>query len=105
MATSLVFCVDIDGTICTTTTNHRYELAKPIMKMIKKVNKLYDQGHYIKMHTARGMASGMEYENITKKQLKEWGVKYHELIMHKPMGDYYIDDKAMTPDEFIKIKW
>lgn len=101
MDSRLTFCIDIDGTICTTTTDHKYELAKPNEQMIKLINKLYDQGHTIKMHTARGMASGMEFEDITKKQLKEWGVKYHELIMKKPMGDYYIDDKAMTPLEFL----
>jgi hypothetical protein len=97
------FCIDIDGTICSFTTNHRYDLAEPDLDMIRMVNDLYDAGHYIKMHTARGMASGMEFTEITKKQLKEWGVKYHELIMNKPMADYYVDDKACLPGNFKNI--
>ena len=35
---------------------------------------------------------------LTDKQLKEWGCKYHELIMGKPHADYFIDDKAW-PDK------
>ena len=40
------------------------------------------------------------FENITKKQLKDWGVKYHRLFMGKPTGDYYIDDKAIRDTTF-----
>ena len=34
-----VFCIDIDGTICT--EDCKYEEAKPITKVIDKINKLY----------------------------------------------------------------
>ena len=37
-------------------------------------------------------------------QLKKWGVKYHELIMGKPYGDFFIDDKAHN-DFFWKWKF
>jgi len=100
MATSDVktFCIDIDGTLCSLTTDHKYHLAEPDLDMIYLVNELYDAGNYIKIFTARGMVSGMEFEEITRKQLREWGLRYHELIMNKPSADYYIDDKARLPE-------
>ena len=36
--------------------------------------------------------------DLTKQQLDDWGVKYHELIMGKPHADFFIDDKAW-PDK------
>ena len=32
--------------------------------------------------------------NLTKSQLKNWKVNYHELIFGKPSFDIYIDDKS-----------
>jgi len=68
--------------------------------MNKKINKLYDEGHIIKIFTARGQGSGNDFSKITKKQLKLWGVKYNELL-EKPEADFYVDDKAMTPGDFL----
>ena len=36
----------------------------------------------------------------TKKRLAEWGVKHHELILGKPAGDVYIDDKGVNVKDF-----
>ena len=33
---------------------------------------------------------------MTKKQLNEWGAFYHELILGKPQGDIYVDDKGFN---------
>jgi len=96
----VIYCIDVDGTICTITENQEYHKAKPIPQVIAQINKLYDEGHIIKIATARGQASGLSFEELTKKQLKKWGVKYHEFYS-KPSADFYIDDKAMTPWEFI----
>ena len=97
------FCVDIDGTLCSTTKDQKYHEAKPFVHMIDRINKLYDAGHTIKLLTARGMGSGKNFEEITKKQIKEWGVKHHSLEFGKPSADYYLDDKALTIDDFITI--
>lgn len=96
----MIYCIDVDGTICSITENQQYHKAEPNPEMIKKINKLYDEGHVIKIATARGQASGLTFEDLTKKQLKYWGVKYHEFHT-KPSADFYIDDKAMKPYEFI----
>jgi len=87
-----IFCIDIDGTICT--EGEEYHLAKPIMKVINKINKLYESGNKIIFFTSRGVASGKDWSLLTKKQLAEWGVKYHELYFKKPYAHYYIDNKA-----------
>lgn len=100
MVRMATFCIDVDGTICTTTTNQEYYKAEPKQALINKINQLYHQGHRIKIFTARGMASGGMFEEITRQQLNDWGVKYHELIMGKPAADYYVDDKGITPEQF-----
>jgi intein-encoded DNA endonuclease-like protein len=42
------------------------------------------------------------YYKFTKDQLEKWGVKYHKLIMGKPSGDIYIDDKGVYANDFFK---
>jgi hypothetical protein len=98
----MIYCIDVDGTICTTTENEGgYTNARPDSVMVKKINDLYDNGHIIKIHTARGQVSGIDQEAFTIQQLKDWGVKFHEFYYGKPAADLYIDDKAMTPKDFI----
>ncbi len=97
----MIYIFDIDGTICTLVENAEYKKAKPLIKRIKKVNKLYYEGHLIKLYTARGSTTKKDWTAITETQLKEWGVKYHDLIMNcKPHGDIFIDDKALNADDF-----
>ena len=38
---------------------------------------------------------------VTLEQLKKWNVKYHELHLGKPAGDFYIDDKALKDTDFL----
>lgn len=94
------FVIDIDGTLCTN-TNGQYQDAIPKMEMIAKVNSLSALGHSIVLFTARGSTTGIDWRKITEKQLHDWGIDYHELILGKPFGDYYIDDKSLTFEEFI----
>ena len=96
----MIYVFDIDGTICTN-TNGDYENAKPSMEMIKAINDLYAKGHTIKMMTARGSTTGIDWTTITIKQLNKWNLKYHELIMNKkPHADVYVDDKAINAEAF-----
>ena len=101
------YVIDIDGTISNCPMG-QYELSVPMMDRIEYINELYDQGHTIKYLTARGMGRHHDIVNkvyeqfyeLTERQLQEWGCKYHELIMGKPSGDHYIDDKGINADEF-----
>jgi carbamoyl-phosphate synthase large subunit len=93
-----IFCIDVDGTLCTEGTE--YEKAQPIHKVIDKINHLYEDNTII-LYTARGASSGYNWKPLTEKQLNQWGVKYHNLIMGKPYADYYIDNKAIDILEWI----
>ena len=112
------YCVDIDGTICTPTVGRDYHKAEPWQDRIKVLNKLYDEGNYIIYFTARAMGRFSKHPHsiasvkaeaalfeLTQKQLKDWGCKYHELIMGKPHADYFIDDKGINSDEFFLNKY
>ena len=89
---TLIF--DIDGTICTQESD--YSQAKPIQEVIDKLNKKYDEGYRIVLFTARGTETGIDWGLITTDQLKEWGVKYDDLLFGKPAGLKYIDDKGVN---------
>jgi trehalose-6-phosphatase len=97
------YCFDLDGTLCSITENQEYYKAVPYNEMINIVNKLYNEGNSIKIYTARGMLNGKDFKKLTKNQVNEWGIKYHQLIMNKPSADLYIDDKGCTPNEFFRM--
>ena len=93
----MVFIIDIDGTIlysdtsqCTYCGRTIYELRGMDNVEVKRINELYDDGHTIILHTGRGW----DAYNITKKQLEKCRVKYHELVMGKPLG-IYVDKEAI----------
>ena len=93
----MIYCFDIDGTICTENSAHDYSKAKPKTHIINQINSLYDTGHRILFMTARGRGSGIDWTALTSSQLKEWGALYHELIMGaKPSADFFIDDKGVN---------
>ena len=89
----MVVYVDIDGTICSI-TNGIYTDAKPMMKRIRKINKLYAKGNTIIYWTARGTVTQTDWLELTKNQLDRWGCKYHEVRIGKPQYDLWIDDKS-----------
>jgi hypothetical protein len=93
----LRFCFDIDGTICLT-RGRDYTNAIPLERAVQEINNLYALGHYIILFTARGSGTGMDYSQLTRKQLHDWKVSYHELLFGKPFADVYIDDKALNGD-------
>jgi hypothetical protein len=96
-----VFCFDLDNVICKTKKNY-YHKSSPLYRTINIINKLYDDGHVIKIFTARFMGrydEKVEYAiskgySFTKSQLRKWKVKYHSLIFGKPSFDLIIDDKS-----------
>ena len=98
--------VDIDETICyhSQEKDRNYSLAKPMKRNIKKINKLYDDGHTITYWTARGGTTGIDWTDLTKEQLNNWGAKHHGLVMKKPSYDLFICDKAINSREFFMIE-
>ena len=96
----MIIYVDIDGTIAELSDNKKYNDSKPIQTHIDKINKLYDEGNYIVYWTGRGQSTGIDWSDVTLKQLQDWGCKFHELIMNnKPPYDLLIDDKTKRIEE------
>ena len=71
------YVFDIDGTICDKNENDDYD-----------------------RHNNNAQLAIQEFYALTEAQLGEWGVKYHQLILGKPSGDLYIDDKGVKDGEF-----
>ena len=101
-------CFDIDNVLCTT-KNSKYWSLKPKIQVVRKINKLYSDGHKIIFFTSRFMgrtnnntkkAYSMGFE-LTTNHLKKWKVKYHKLIMGKPSYDLIIDDLSI----YFKKTW
>lgn len=98
---NLILAIDFDGTIA--------ELAFPEVGEMKPeadvyINKLFDEGHHIIIHTCR---SGI-HEGTAEKFLKEKGIHYHYINSNMPYmieqfqqdcrkisADIYIDDKCL----------
>lgn len=104
----LVF--DFDDTI-SFTKNRDWENATPNVELIRKMNKLYKEGWVIDIFTARGSLScssreeaKSKFEPGMKKWLEKNGVLYHSISFEKPLATYYIDDKALSPEQFIDIE-
>jgi hypothetical protein len=99
----MIYCFDIDGTICSN-TDGKYEDAVPFTNRIKLVNKLYTLGNTIVYFTARGTTTGIDWRDLTSKQLDAWGAKYHELHLGKPHYDVYVGDKALNDAAYFMEK-
>ncbi len=108
----MTYVFDIDGTICSVTEGD-YSCAKPYIKRIEKINKLYDEGNTIIYQTARGMGRHKndinqaitQFYEFTKTQLDSWEAKYHQLFLGKPAADIYIDDKGVKDEDFFNTKY
>ena len=96
----MIYCFDLDGTLCTNTDGD-YVSAKPFKDRIYKVNQLYNEGHTILIDTARGSTTKIDWYGLTENQLKEWGVLYHTLrVGEKLHADIFIDDKGTNDKVF-----
>lgn len=95
----MIYCFDLDNTLCHTEGGD-YENSTPLIHRIDKVNYLFDEGHTIKIFTARGSKTGLDWTVLTESQLLRWNVKHHELILGKPDTDLFIDDKAINSELF-----
>ena len=98
----MIYCFDLDGVICTRRIT-TYEKCKPNKKIIKHISSLYNQGHTILIYTGRGVKDNTEWGELTYKQLRNWGVKYHRVIFGKPHSDINIDDKTINIHAYIKL--
>ena len=102
------YVIDLDDTICFT-ENRDFENSKPYQEVINKINELYEKGWKIIIYTARGGKScktleerEKKYRDVTERWLKKHDVKYTELLFGKMNADYYVDDKNLSIEEFLR---
>ena len=108
--------VDLDDTICfpnhdAKDTYSKYFLARPNIDFILALRKAKDLGWEIHISTARRMLTHDgdveaiidDVGDITIRWLQIYNVPYDALLFGKPYGQYYIDDKALRPAEFIRM--
>jgi len=81
-----------------------YYRREPFPMAVKYLQQLKAEGHYIIIHTARGMKTNAGNINAVRalheRRLKDWLARYKiphdELHFGKPYADVYIDDKALN---------
>ena len=79
----VVRVVDIDGVIFELRPSVLHKDVVPLSDSIETINKWFENGDYVCIWTSRAKC----YEESTRKELDEVGLKYHELILGKPLGD------------------
>ena len=92
--------IDLDGCICSEEKTFSRSLAKPILGAKEVLDELKNQGHIIIIYSAR---SWNEYE-MTIQWLKDNQISYDQVILGKPIGDYWIDDRAIRFSSWSEIK-
>ncbi len=103
-------CVDVDDTICFT-PGFEYASSVPNEPVVAKLRELHAAGWRIVLHTARGQGrSGGRIETVADvvyAEVEEFCTRFHvpydEIVVGKPFARWYVDDKALRPDEFVTM--
>lgn len=97
-----IFVIDIDDTIFTypikdfKTIQHKYNSAIVDEKIRQTINRLYSKGHCIILHTGRNW----DKYKFTKRQLADYNINHHELVMGKPQGIYIDKDSYQSFEKY-----
>jgi len=109
--------MDIDGTLCPIKSrDERYDDLHPIPSVLEKLRAYKAAGFHIILFTSRSMRThGGNIGRInatTAKRAMAWldqhDVPYDEIHFGKPWqgkGGFYVDDKAIRPDEFVSLSY
>src|SRR5205823_2980555 len=109
--------IDLDGTLCAIKgPDDKYEDLPPIAPVLARLREYKEKDFYIIIQTARNMRThegNMGRINaMTTRTVLDWlekhGVPFDELHVGKPWqgaGGFYVDDKAIRPDEFAKLSY
>tara|TARA_Y100001958_G_C21018796_1_gene396164 strand:+ start:415 stop:744 length:330 start_codon:yes stop_codon:yes gene_type:complete len=92
--------LDLDGTICDEKNFFQRPLAKLKKGARNVINRLKKNGHTVIIYSAR---SWNEFE-ITKNWLRKNKIKYDQLVLGKPVGDWWIDDRAINFKNWSKVE-
>ena len=98
----MVRAIDIDNTLTTSVCWTEEEMinAKPNQEVIDLVNR-WARDSFIVIYTARRDC----FYQVTIDWLRKHGVTFHAISMGKMPSDFYLDDLASRPEEFLPIKY
>jgi capsule biosynthesis phosphatase len=109
--------MDVDGTLCERKrSDESYADLSPRHDVVAALRQYRAVGFHIILATSRNMNTydgniGLITAN-TAKMLLQWldkhDIPYDELHMGKPWGGrggFYVDDKAIRPDEFLRLSY
>ena len=98
----MVVVIDFDGTLALGDTKDINTMV-PNLKLVSLINSLHKDGNTIKIVTARGCKSCVDFDERRKKYyititkwLNKHKIKYHELSFYKEYADVYIDDRSIN---------
>lgn len=105
--------IDLDDTLSFTRCRD-WQNSKPIQAAVERVREIQGKIPSVEVwiHTSRGMNSCKgdvakaeeRYRSSIEELLKTFGVKVDGIIFGKPLADLYVDDKAMSAEEFKSSK-
>lgn len=109
--------MDVDGTLCPIRGKGQdYDQLEPFPDMVQQLREYRDKGFYIIMYSARNMRT--HDGNVgrivatTGKTMMAWldrhQIPYDEIHLGKPWpgtGGFYVDDRTIRPDEFLKLEY
>lgn len=107
--------IDIDGTLCPVKAEGvRYEDLRPHFAMVERLHQWRADGYLIVLQTSRNMRTydgnlGLINKHTAPKLvdwLERWDIPFDELHFGKPWAGhdgFYVDDRAIRPDEFLKL--
>lgn len=87
-----VIGVDIDGVLCSEERTFEKTLAVPLEGARDALVDLAAAGNVIVLYSARGW----EYYAATVAWLRKHEMPYDQLILGKPIFDFFIDDRAIS---------
>ncbi len=105
--------IDLDGTL-TLSDSKDYAKVSPNHEVVAKLREYHELGFEIVIHTARNMRTHEgnigKINALTLPVILDWlkrhDVPYDEIVVGKPWcgtQGFYVDDKALRPDEFAKL--
>ncbi|MFO0831369.1 MAG: HAD-IIIC family phosphatase [Phycisphaerales bacterium] len=112
-----VIVMDLDGTLCgRKAEGESYADVEPRTEVLEQLRRYRAEGFYVVIATARNMRTfdgnlGKVNANtlpVIIEWLKKHDVPYDELHVGKPWqgrGGFYVDDKAIRPDEFVRMSY
>ena len=95
----MIYCVELDGVICTKVDREQdYGQSKPIADTILYINQLYHEGHTIKVLYFRNKGK-KNWDKAILFSLKDWGLKFHQLVSDQTEYDVVITNNSISPEE------